>query len=97
MTPQLLEYLCDPLDKSPLELCDAQRADDGRIVSGQLKSASGRSYPIRNGIPRFTGAGEQAHVVSFGDEWNYFNFDDFRVNWTQYSIRNTFEIGRAHV
>src|SRR5258705_7057416 len=90
MTPGLLDYLCDPIDKSALDLCDAQIGGDGRIVSGQLVSRSGRSYPIRNGIPRFANIDEQAHVTSFGDEWNYFNFDDFRVNWTQHSVKNTF-------
>ncbi len=90
MTPQLLDYLCDPVDKSPLDLRDPQFGDDGHIISGLLKSAGGRSYPIRNGIPRFVSENEQAHVASFGDEWNYFNFDDFRLNWTQHSIKNTF-------
>lgn len=90
MTPGLLHYLCDPVDRSPLELRNRQLGADGSIVSGRLVSRSGRSYPVRNGIPRFAGDEAQAHVASFGDEWNYFNFDDFRVNWTEHSVKNTF-------
>ena len=90
MNPQLLDYLCDPLDKSTLTLRDPQFAPDGSITSGSLVSASGRSYPIRDGVPRFVQPEVQRSVVSFGDEWNHFNFDEFRINWMEHTVRHTF-------
>ncbi|HEY7533759.1 MAG TPA: class I SAM-dependent methyltransferase, partial [Nitrospiraceae bacterium] len=52
---------------------------------------SGHIYPIRNGVPRFAEdvAGAEA-VSSFGDEWNHFNFDLFRLNWMNHTVANTF-------
>lgn len=29
-------------------------------------------------------------MQSFGDEWDFFNFDMFRLNWLQYTVANTF-------
>ncbi len=90
MNPSLLKYLCDPIDKSALALVNPQYAQDGAVASGQLASASGRTYPIRNGIPRFVEGGSADSVESFGDEWNHFNFDEFRVNWADLSMKHTF-------
>jgi hypothetical protein len=64
-----------------LQLVDAVTAVDGTIQSGVLVSPSGSRYPIINGIPRFVDYVPTASVESFGDEWNYFNFTDFKVNW----------------
>ena len=91
MTPELLEYLCDPVDKSPLSLKDPVISQDGSIETGILVSAAGRSYPIMNGIPRFVEGDKRTESVdSFGDEWNYFNFDEFKLNWLNHTINNTF-------
>ena len=90
MNPQLLDYLCDPVDRSPLELRDPVHAADGTISSGSLVSASGRSYPIRDGVPRFAQPEAQRSVDSFGNEWNHFNFDEFRVHWLEHTVKNTF-------
>jgi SAM-dependent methyltransferase len=92
MNLQLLDYLCDPVDKSPLTLTDAVLAAPGQVRSGRLVSASGRSYPIKDGIARFVdsvGASRES-VDSFGDEWNHFNFDDFKANWLAHTVQNTF-------
>lgn len=91
MTPDLIGYLRDPIDKSPLRLQDPTFDGKGMVVAGSLVSAGGRAYPIRDGIPRFvpdTGVAES--VRAFGDEWNYFNFDQFKLNWLQHTVRNTF-------
>lgn len=92
MTPRLLALLCDPVDKSEFELEDATYDARGHIAAGSLVSASGRRYPIRDGIPRLVevGSTESEAVHSFGDEWNFFNFDLFRTNWVDYTVANTF-------
>lgn len=91
MTPELINLLCDPVDKSPLTLATPGFDDRGHIVSGELVTASGRRYPIRDGVPRFVEADPlRGSVESFGDEWNYFNFDEFKINWLTHTIRNTF-------
>ena len=90
MTPYLLSYLCEPTTKLPLQLVDAVTTTDGTIQSGNLVSTSGRSYPIINGIPRFIDSVPTSSVKSFGDEWNYFNFTDFKINWLTHTVANTF-------
>ena len=91
MKQTLLKYLCDPVDKTDLRLADPVYDAKGDIFEGALISQSGRSYPIRNGIPRFIGEhGLTDTVKSFGDEWNHFNFDQFKLNWLNHTVRNTF-------
>jgi len=90
MTPFLLTLLCDPNTKAPLELTDAVLDSDGNIQSGALVSPSGRRYPIVNGIPRFIDSVSTGAVHSFGEEWNYFNFTDFKLNWLTHTVANTF-------
>jgi SAM-dependent methyltransferase len=91
MTPALLDYLCDPKDRSALRLADPVRDPAGTIQAGTLVSASGREYPIRDGVPRFVPEDARAgSVKSFGDEWNEFNFDQFKPNWLEHTVRNTF-------
>jgi ubiquinone/menaquinone biosynthesis C-methylase UbiE len=91
MNPDLLRYLCDPVDKSPLTLVDGRKDLSGKIEEGVLVSAAGRCYPIHHRVPRFLSEeDEQAAVESFGDEWNYFNFDDFKLNWLTHTVKNTF-------
>ncbi len=53
MKESLLEILCCPLDKEPLELEDAEYDEAGEeIVSGTLVCvACGERYPIEDGIP----------------------------------------------
>ncbi len=75
----------------PLELEDAECDAIGRITSGTLVGSSGSRYPIRNGIPRFVPDPRlQRSVESFGEEWNYFNFTDFRAEWLHHTVANTF-------
>lgn len=90
MTPRLLSLVCDPRTKAPLTLADAV-TEDGEIVSGRLVAGDGRSYAIRDGIPRFVDSpSDKKTVDSFADEWNTFNFKDFEANWLNHTIRNTF-------
>lgn len=90
MTPLLLKYICEPDSKAPLVLVGAVMDEDGNIQSGDLVAPSGRRYPIINGIPRFVETVATESVTSFGDEWNHFNFTDFKINWLQHTVANTF-------
>jgi 2-polyprenyl-3-methyl-5-hydroxy-6-metoxy-1,4-benzoquinol methylase/uncharacterized protein YbaR (Trm112 family) len=96
MTPGLLQFLCDPQDKSHLSLVDPVYDGTGRIQTGQLVSETGHVYSILNGIPRFVPQDERSESVrSFGDEWNFFNFNQFKLNWLGHTVKNTF--GSAEV
>lgn len=92
MKHELLEYLCDPTDGSDLELLNPTLDSQGNIITGTLKSKSGKTYPIRTGVPRFIDdqRSHQQSVDSFGDEWNYFNFDSAKPNWLDHTVKNTF-------
>lgn len=91
MNRELLEMLCDPVSKEPFTLEEEVLDADGRIAQGMLATASGRRYAIRNGIPRFLPDVALAKSVeSFGDEWNFFNFTQFKVNWLSHTVKNTF-------
>ena len=90
MTPNLLYYLCEPVTKAPLKLVEEITDNNGNIQSGVLVTESGNRYPIIKGIPRFVDYVPTASVESFGDEWNYFNFTDFKFNWLKHTVSNTF-------
>lgn len=90
MTPRLLHYLCEPITKATLELVNASIDTEGHIQSGELVTPSGNRYPIINGIPRFVDFVPTKTVESFGDEWNYFNFTEFKINWLSHTVANTF-------
>jgi SAM-dependent methyltransferase/uncharacterized protein YbaR (Trm112 family) len=90
MTPFLLQILCEPGTRKPLRLVDAIHDADGNIKAGLLVSTSGRQYSIVDGIPRFVDTVPTTTVESFGDEWNHFNFTDFKINWLQHTVANTF-------
>jgi SAM-dependent methyltransferase len=86
-----VSHLCDPVDGSDLTLVDPVVDDVGAIRSGELRSSSGARYPIVAGIPRFIGESTRvSDVAAFGVEWNYFNFDDFKLNWLRDTVANTF-------
>jgi len=90
MTPNLLNYLCEPFTKAPWQLVDATISADGMIQFSALLAPSGKRYPIINGIPRFFDYVPRETVESFGDEWNHFNFTDFHINWLKHTVGNTF-------
>lgn len=90
MTPNLLNYLCEPVTKAPLKLVEEVTDNNGNIQSGVLVTESGNRYPIIKGIPRFVDFVPTASVESFGNEWNYFNFTDFKINWLKHTVSNTF-------
>ena len=89
MTPYLLSLIADPQARTPLKLKGAKYNGDA-IVSGILVSESGKEFPIVNGIPRFVEDENSSSVQSFGDEWNFFNFTDFKSQWLNHTVKNTF-------
>ncbi|KTG10099.1 MULTISPECIES: methytransferase partner Trm112 [Haloprofundus] len=51
MKESLMDILCDPLDKSDLEL-EVDERDDDEILEGRLiGTETGEVYPIEDGIP----------------------------------------------
>jgi SAM-dependent methyltransferase len=66
MHVSFLQFLVCPTDKSELTLHDA--AMDGNFVrSGRLVSLNGKSYPIREFVPRFVD--DDGYAESFSVEW----------------------------
>ena len=95
MTPKLLNYLCEPISKKPLKLFNGIFDSDGNIYSGELITKEGKIYPIIDGIPRFVNFVSTETAKSFGNEWNHFNFTDFKMNWLNHTVLNTFGSPRA--
>jgi len=91
MTTELLKYICEPGTKDPLTLGEPRYDEQGNISEGWLDSPRGTRYRIVRGIPRFVSPGETTESVeSFGDQWNYFNFVDFKKTWLSQTVGNTF-------
>ena len=67
MKRRLLDWLRCPTCRGTLTLADARTQGD-EIESGALRCECGRSYPVRNGIPRFVGS--DAYTESFSFEWH---------------------------
>ena len=67
MHRRLLDLLCDPDTGESFSL--RPDSDSNWIETGELVTESGRSYPIRKGVPRFAGDG---YSESFGLQWNRF-------------------------
>ena len=76
MNPELLKVLRDPITHLPLRL------EQGILIGS-------KKYAVIDGIPRFVEIQNEA-VQSFGDEWNHFNFIDFKKHWLHHIIQNTF-------
>lgn len=91
MTGTLVELLQDPASAEALSLRNAVLSESGRIESAELVGRS-NVYAVRAGIPRFVEPLESRvrAVASFGDEWNHFNFVQFRQQWLHHTVANTF-------
>ncbi len=82
MNPRLLPLLCCPVTRSPLRVEDAKLTPQGDMTEGWLVAEANplNRYRVERGIPRFapqSGEANASTVESFGDQWNYFNFDQF--------------------
>jgi arsenite methyltransferase len=72
MKPTLLEMLVDPVAGTLLHSGRDLRTVEGEIVEGSLQGADGRTFAIRNGIPRFVLTEDQGQLQteeSFGFKW----------------------------
>src|SRR3954470_13821175 len=67
MHPKFLPFLCFPQTRQPLTLHAEQTLASGIVVSGELRTPNGKTYPIVRGVPRFVGA--EQYASSFGFEW----------------------------
>jgi len=81
MRESLITYLCCPVDRSPLRL-EAETRRGAEIVTGHLRSETGRTYDIVDGIPHLVvpsrDAAETATVTAFGKQWaHYDNVDGY--------------------
>ena len=63
MKRSLVNHLVCPEDRGPLRL-EIVEADGDEVISGGLRSAAGRVYPIRHGVPRFVERDEYARTFS---------------------------------
>jgi uncharacterized protein YbaR (Trm112 family) len=91
MHTRSLKYLCDPADGSDLRLSAETVIINERVETGELVSANGTRYLIKNGVPRFLPNAEtNDSVVSFGNEWNHFNYDGFKANWLKHIAEGGF-------
>lgn len=91
MKKEWVKYLCDPVDKSDLVLSSVSKVVDGYIVTGSLKSRSGKVYKIKNGVPVFLNKKTQevSSVDSFAYEWNEFDFDYGKKGWVHDVVNPT--------
>jgi uncharacterized protein YbaR (Trm112 family) len=83
MSSVWLEYLCDPLDGSELTFGDIALQEEDRVVTGELRNASGHIYEIRQGVPIFVIAQMQSNnsVETFAYEWEKFGFYYAKESW----------------
>lgn len=91
MKKEWVKYLCDPVDNSKLKLSSVTKIVDGYILTGLLKSRSGRTYKIRNGVPILLNKKTQevSSVDSFAYEWNEFDFDYGKKGWIEGIVKPT--------
>jgi arsenite methyltransferase len=78
MKKALIDILADPISKAPLSPVGGQSGEE-TIIEGELRGSEGRSYVIRNGIPRFVmteDSDQKQTESSFGYKWQQRNSYD---------------------
>ena len=76
----VLDVLASPSDRSGLTLRDEQ-VSNGEVLEGTLASGDGRSFPIRDGVPRMATELESADAqadtqTTFGSKWRTITDED---------------------
>ena len=67
MHPKFLHLLACPETGEPLALDAEETLPNGIVWRGELRTPSGRYYPIVRGVPRFVA--RESYASSFGFEW----------------------------
>ena len=67
MHPKFLNLLCCPETGEAVSLQSLVTLENGMVWAGELRTDSGRVYPIVRGVPRFVD--RQQYAASFGWEW----------------------------
>lgn len=67
MHPRFLHLLVCPISGESLALDAFETRENGMVWTGELRTASGRVYPIVRGVPRFVS--REMYASSFGFEW----------------------------
>lgn len=95
MKEKLLRLLCCPACAGDLALKTA-RAEDGETIEGELSCAGcGKTYPVRNSVPRFVETDK--YVGNFSFEWLFYRKTQLDSHNRAESSRNDFilKTGRA--
>lgn len=89
MKQEWIKYICDPVDKTSLNIDKIFEKKGQYIIFGTLKSKSGNIYNIREGIPILLNRHTQSvrTVESFAYEWKTFDFDYGKKSWLQDVVR----------
>lgn len=80
MKPSFINHLVCPYEGSRLTL-EIQEVQGDEIVKGLMRTPSGRTYPIRGGVPRFVT--DDGYVTTFSQQRRHAraHFDSYRRNF----------------
>ncbi|MAI08247.1 MAG: hypothetical protein CMF61_04725 [Magnetococcales bacterium] len=91
MTPFLLNMLRDPADGSQLKVKHPRYNEHGHVSDGILVGKSGVTYPVRKGIPRFTGQRQKIRTVLTDKEQHTEAHKSLHKHaWENEFVQNTF-------
>lgn len=91
MTPFLLEILRDPKDGSRLQVKHPRFDKRGSTTDCILVSENGSTYPVRRGIPRFTGQRQKVRTVVSNKEQHAESHKSlYKHAWQDEFVQNTF-------
>jgi SAM-dependent methyltransferase len=91
MTPFLLQMLRDPNDGSRLGVKHPRYDKKGHISDCILVGKSGATYPVRKGIPRFTGERQKIRtVVSDKEQHTEAHKNLYKHAWLNEFVKHTF-------
>jgi SAM-dependent methyltransferase len=77
MKPSLVNHLVCPYEGSPLSL-EIMETDGQEVKEGRLHTASGRTYPIRAGVPRFVASDDYVATFSRQRQLVRSHFETYR-------------------
>lgn len=91
MTPFLLEMLRDPADGGCLQVQHPRYDEKGCLADCILIGKNGKTYPVRKGIPRFTGQRQKIRtVISDKEQHTESHKNLYKHAWLNEFVKNTF-------